>query len=481
MISSFKWILIFVLLVIKTAIGQSYEISGTVQDQKTNDPIIGASIYIDGSSIGTITNENGDFKATHFPQPPFTLTISSVGYQNSQLAVDESTNDSFTIKLVPKINFLSEVTVSNALKDGWKRFGADFLLDFIGYSKFAEECKLTNPEVLSFYYDEKKLLLRIYAERPLKIKNKALGYTIDYWLDEFIKNYRTGILNYRGSSLYIPLEKSTNSKRKLRKWANNRQIAYNGSLMHFIRSLYTNSIETEGFEIRPMKKIKLERFYDNVPKKIDTVFFNNADVEKVYEYIYNSVSRNGDELKAKNYANLFLERIKTWYNDSTNQQSLKVKFMEIENNQRRTSIFEIKKSDLQEGKLLISKYPTNEALEKRQKNGLVNVVSDVLITANELVSETGFGFKYFSFDDYLYVTYLDEKEELNYLRHAFPFKEVAPNDQTSIISLQNIDQLKIFKNGFFDPTYGIFIEKYWSYEKLDVQLPLNYYKKSVQH
>jgi hypothetical protein len=39
-------------------------------------------------------------------------------------------------------------------------------------------------------------------------------------------------------------------------WETNRSDAYYGSLMHFMRSVYRNQIVEEGFEVRPLKKIK---------------------------------------------------------------------------------------------------------------------------------------------------------------------------------------------------------------------------------
>ncbi|MNX85157.1 hypothetical protein D3C86_1169860 [compost metagenome] len=79
-----------------------------------------------------------------------------------------------------------------------------------------------------------------------------------------------------------------------------------------------------------------------------------------------------------------------------------------------------------------------------------------------------------SFKKYLQVTYLLEKEELPYLKRKSPFALLEPKEQRSIISLRDADEVLIQENGNYYPPYALFLEGYWSYEKLDKMLPLDY-------
>ena len=43
--------------------------------------------------------------------------------------------------------------------------------------------------------------------------------------------------------------------------------------------------------------------------------------------------------------------------------------------------------------------------------------------------------------------------------------------QMSIISLYGVDEVVIYPTGHFEPAFGIFMEYYWFYERLDKLTP----------
>ncbi len=63
------------------------KISGTVLDEK-GEPVIGASILVDETSNGTITNIDGEYSLTGVPENS-TLTISYVGYKTIKLKASD--------------------------------------------------------------------------------------------------------------------------------------------------------------------------------------------------------------------------------------------------------------------------------------------------------------------------------------------------------------------------------------------------------
>jgi hypothetical protein len=68
-------------------------------------------------------------------------------------------------------------------------------------------------------------------------------------------DFKTGLFFYQGYPLFEEME--TNRKSLEKKWLRNRQNAYYGSLMHFMRSVYRNKIPEEHFEVRRLNREQL--------------------------------------------------------------------------------------------------------------------------------------------------------------------------------------------------------------------------------
>jgi TonB-dependent receptor len=56
------------------------EISGKVSDAETNDPLIGATVILKGTSLGVSTNRNGEYTIEAIPPGTYTLRVMYVGY-----------------------------------------------------------------------------------------------------------------------------------------------------------------------------------------------------------------------------------------------------------------------------------------------------------------------------------------------------------------------------------------------------------------
>ncbi len=65
-------------------------ITGKVADKNTKETLIGANVIIKGTSIGTATNYEGDFKLTTSNTFPITLTISYLGYENKDVLIKQN-------------------------------------------------------------------------------------------------------------------------------------------------------------------------------------------------------------------------------------------------------------------------------------------------------------------------------------------------------------------------------------------------------
>jgi TonB-dependent receptor len=65
--------------------GQTGSIKGTLKDTKTQDPIIGATILVEGTSLGTASDVEGQFIIQGVPAGNHSLVISSIGYSKKKI------------------------------------------------------------------------------------------------------------------------------------------------------------------------------------------------------------------------------------------------------------------------------------------------------------------------------------------------------------------------------------------------------------
>lgn len=80
-IKALPFCLLFLLI---TAFSSAQTLTGTIRDAANNEALIGASIVIKGTTIGTTTDLNGRFTLNVNRKPPFTVVISYIGYRSSE-------------------------------------------------------------------------------------------------------------------------------------------------------------------------------------------------------------------------------------------------------------------------------------------------------------------------------------------------------------------------------------------------------------
>ena len=90
---------------------QNTIISGNVINSQTKETVAAVSITVKGGAEGTFTSGKGNFKLSVAQNLPFTLLISSVGF-NSQEVLIQSAVESLKVQLVPSNALGQEVVVS---------------------------------------------------------------------------------------------------------------------------------------------------------------------------------------------------------------------------------------------------------------------------------------------------------------------------------------------------------------------------------
>jgi hypothetical protein len=265
-----KWICLCLVLCLAFQLNAQrteYVISGKVLDQSTQQPLAGASVFCQNTTLGTVSNAEGEFRLL-VPSGGYDLVVSYTGFETYSMRVNqEQAAQPLTLELKKQDKTLQEVAVvgSTELADGWAKYGQFFMDNFIGNTPNATQCVLENPDALRFFYSKKRNRLKILTREDLRITNNALGYKINYQLDSFVYEYNSGISTFSG---YPRFEELTGTDGQKETWAANREKAYLGSRLHFMRSWYDSSLTDQGFVLEQITDLaaatgnKIDNPYD---------------------------------------------------------------------------------------------------------------------------------------------------------------------------------------------------------------------------
>ena len=252
-------IYVFLLLITPlVALGQeSLFISGVVKDSLLNTPVEGANIYLSGTSKGTSSDKDGNFKIEDLKPGNYTLVISHTAYEFSIIDV-LLLNASKALGTVPLTEDLIESGIAEVVgkRDKvWQRRFKRFKSMIMG-GNFEEH----NIEIVNAY-DADFLKLKdggLAKEKPFKLEiiNRYTGYRIFYEIQQFYlgKKYAPFITGY---SQFKKLEPRDEAEERY--WLRNRQEAYSGSLRHFFENLIVRSHDNSGFKAYIDNGAKVER------------------------------------------------------------------------------------------------------------------------------------------------------------------------------------------------------------------------------
>lgn len=248
-------VIIFNCLLSTLSVAQT-TLTGKVLEDKSQAPIPFATVYIDGTSNGTITDENGTFELSDV-RPPAKLVVSHLSYRAVMVLVHDSTSN-VNIEMQPKKLEISQVNIDAS--DNRARNLERFKRGFLGRDYWGENALLLNDSVLVFKreYQEKKrkvagkdtvrLVESKFEVRPTStviIDMPKLGYTL--YAD--LKYYREtpGHTSAYGYYYYKPY--ADGSRMKQKKIDKYRRKVYYNSTQHFCRALHSNTLLQEGYSI----------------------------------------------------------------------------------------------------------------------------------------------------------------------------------------------------------------------------------------
>lgn len=276
---------IFILWLLLTSLsaGSSAQIDlrGTLFDAVTNDPIGFATVYLDGTSIGNVSADDGSFRIkVPAGRETATMIVSHLNYRTIAVSLTAQAQN-LDLHLRPKAAVLTSIEVAddNLRAKNLKEFH-DRL---IGNDSWGRNTTVLNDEVIRFNRDARRMSIRVTSEemaerlsnrtyrnpewsedgkcltydRPTNLKAVTtsalrldlphIGYELHLDLQQFESNYRNNRMSYLGTTFFIP--DTTASARQQRKYTRARRAAYYGSSLHFIRSMIRGSLRQNGFQV----------------------------------------------------------------------------------------------------------------------------------------------------------------------------------------------------------------------------------------
>jgi hypothetical protein len=216
---------------------------------------------------------------------------------------------------------------------------------------------------------------------------------------------------YAGYPYFSEMREDKTPKQK---WIRNRENAYYGSVMHFIRSLYNDSMPENGFEVKRWIRIKNEE-----KERVKNIYRTRTKQQQVTQ-------NGGNNIITGNNSNNKISGDSSSY---------------YENIMRQPDYYDKYGNDLL----------TRDSL-------LINEVAD---------------YRQLYFKNYISVIFKNGLEDKEYL--LFTHEMRKPWHQRSGVFLTEGEPVLIFSNGSYQPPLGFFTLGYWGWaEKMASSLPFEY-------
>jgi hypothetical protein len=242
-----KVIFLFMALIIASQIDTPAQvIRGSVVDSETGETVSYASVYLSGTTVGTVAGETGEFELDIPRHSNLPLTVSAVGYSSATLE-EFSFDKPLKVLLAPLVYDIATVNISARSLQRERRSNLRiFREQFLGRTQYARRCNILNAEDITFNYGSDSVILMAIALKPLLVENNALGYTITYYLESFEYCRETGTSLYTGYFNFT--DEGSGILRNIKEARRNN--AYLGSAIHFFRSLWADDLQLQGFRVR---------------------------------------------------------------------------------------------------------------------------------------------------------------------------------------------------------------------------------------
>jgi len=327
-------------------------LSGVILDNENHNPVTDATVYINGTTIGTSSGLDGSFSLNNVSFP-CQLMVSRVGYDLKMMNIDNLPAEKLTILLKLKTIQLSEVKVTGI---STRSQAVDkFRKVFLGTDDWGQKAMLLNDSVLIFnrYNDTVQIntdtvssmiqfidgtmfkkndsitkvkissVFSVKAKAPLIVDLPALGYKlyVDLVIFYMIESNGSTISKYLGYYYYKPYDYVSEGQE--RRFNKSRQDAYYNSREHFCSMLYRKELRQNGYlveeyvTIDSTKHRQFVNLYDFISFKDNNEIQITGQNGKTY-YIYDFFNYNNKPIDLTNKRFNFSSEAEFWQTNYAN-------------------------------------------------------------------------------------------------------------------------------------------------------------------
>jgi hypothetical protein len=235
----------FFLLLSWAAFTQTGTITGQVKDAETGETLPFCSVFVNNTTIATVTDMDGKYTLSGLEAGPLELGFSFMGYvaETRKITLNPGGTLTVSLSMKPFAQELSDVEIKASRDKNWERDLRKFQNLFLGIDDAAAKTTILNPWVIDFPVATEKGAFLAKADQPIEIENAFLGYKITFNLKDFFDsptNYRiAGAARFEEMKPESEIQKST--------WEKNRADVYRKSPMNMFRALLKGAHEREGF------------------------------------------------------------------------------------------------------------------------------------------------------------------------------------------------------------------------------------------
>lgn len=268
------WFLFLSLLAFFNISGFSQsDLSGRVEDEYNNKAIADANVFFNNTSIGAITDQQGKFSFTNLRLSNIDIIVFSPGYE---LLVFRPTPQNVkgrnvVFRLKRKMPESTKLVIDERSR---KLAIGKFCELLLGATREADDCKLINDGAIYFLQGENQKQFRMLSNVPLSFVNERLGYKISYYLLEWSFNDSTKQAGMYG---FVKYESFNDGNR----YRSNRKKVYQGSTLHFFRSLVKHQLYQQNFEVYLMNPVVDSATLQNPPKNLLITYTDMALIEPI--------------------------------------------------------------------------------------------------------------------------------------------------------------------------------------------------------
>jgi hypothetical protein len=229
----------------------SQTITGTVKEKGSGLSLPFANVFVNNTTIGAATDADGKFIITGTIPDQFELVASFVGYSTVSLTINrkgmQSITQNFELELLE--DNLTEIELKAKRDKSWERNLKKFKEVFLAVpdDPYGNDIEILNPWVLDFSTvkpDNGFNYTQATAHLPLKVVNKALGYEIDFYLQDF--RMLRNASRFFGQAFYKNL--ATEDSLVESNWKEGKELNYLNSVRHMALSFLLKNSGSQGFE-----------------------------------------------------------------------------------------------------------------------------------------------------------------------------------------------------------------------------------------